>query len=98
MADKKISNSTVRQVAKLARLSFSDDELEKFKGELSDILNYINKLNELNTENVEPTSHAVSGMKNVYREDKERPSLTAEEALKNAPRRLKDFFGVPKVI
>lgn len=84
-------------IAELARLKFSGEELESFTHQLNKILEYIEKLNELDTENVEPLSHPVEG-NNIFREDKLKPSISREEALKNAPDKDEEFFKVPKVI
>ena len=93
-----IDEGIVRKVAKLARLSLSSKDEKKFSDELSLILGYVEKLKEINTDNVEPTSHAVSNVKNVFRIDRTNASISVEEALKNSPKRIKDFFGVPKII
>jgi len=98
MKNKKIDEKTVRHVARLSRLSLNDNDVTSFSHQLSEIISYIDKLNQIDTNSVEATSHAVSDVRNVFREDKVRPSLSREEALGNAPRRIRDFFGVPKVI
>jgi aspartyl-tRNA(Asn)/glutamyl-tRNA(Gln) amidotransferase subunit C len=87
----------VEHIAALARLQFSDEEKEKFTHQLNDILQYIEKLNELDTSKVEPLSHVIE-LSNVFREDVEKPSISAEEALKNAPAKVDTLFKVPKVI
>lgn len=87
----------VKKIAELARLSFTEEEYIQFTGEMNSILEYINKLNELDTTGVEPMSHPAVGV-NFMREDERKPSVTAEEALKNAPAREENFFSVPKVI
>ena len=92
-----ISKQDVEHVAKLARLSLSEDEKQLFTRQLSDILTYIGKLNELDTENVEPTSHVLD-LHTVLREDAVRESLNPEEVLSNAPDREGSFFKVPKII
>ncbi len=93
-----IDNDTVRRVASLARISLDEGELAQYCSELLSIINYISKLNEIDTADVPPTSHAVSTLKNVFRKDVLKPSLSADEALKNAPAREGDFFRVPQVI
>jgi aspartyl-tRNA(Asn)/glutamyl-tRNA(Gln) amidotransferase subunit C len=98
MADKIINEQSVQYVAKLSRLGLLDSEIGKFTSQLGSVLEYIRQLEELDTSHVEPTSHAVSGVKNVFREDEVKQSLPADEALANAPKRIGDFFGVPKVI
>jgi aspartyl-tRNA(Asn)/glutamyl-tRNA(Gln) amidotransferase subunit C len=95
---KVIDEKTVKHVATLSRLSLTDDALGKFTVQLSGILDYINKLNELDTKDCEPTSHALNDMKNVFRADIVKTSLPVDDALANAPKRINDFFGVPKVI
>jgi aspartyl-tRNA(Asn)/glutamyl-tRNA(Gln) amidotransferase subunit C len=95
---KKIDKDIVKHVALLSRLNLSPDELELYCGQLASIISYIEKLNEVETKDVQPTSHAVSALKNVFRRDELKPSLPVEEALKNAPSREGDFFKIPKVI
>jgi aspartyl-tRNA(Asn)/glutamyl-tRNA(Gln) amidotransferase subunit C len=87
----------VEHIAELARLKFSGEELGDFTHQLNEILKYVEKLDELDTENVEPLSHPIEG-NNAFREDKLRPSISREEALKNAPDKDDEFFKVPKVI
>lgn len=98
MKHTRIDKMTVHHIARLSRLSLTEEQVKTFSEELSVILEYISKLNQLDTTNVPPTSHAVSDVKNVFRQDKVKQSLALNEVLKNAPRRIKDFFGVPKVI
>lgn len=93
----KIDEAMVRHVALLSRLTFSGQEIEEFTDNLNRILEYVDKLNELDTQEVKPTSHSLP-MANVFRGDEARPSLSAEEALKNAPEKEKNCFKVPKII
>ena len=93
-----IDKKTVQHVALLSRLSLDDKELELYSKQLASILTYISKLNELDTKNVQPTSHALSTLKNVFRKDVLKPSLLPEDALKNAPAREGGLFKVPQVI
>jgi len=92
-----ITIKEVEHIAALARLEFSDEEKEKFTHQLNDILQYIEKLNELDTSKVEPLSHVIE-LSNVFRDDAVKPSISAEEALKNAPAKVDTLFKVPKVI
>ncbi|MDP2363332.1 MAG: Asp-tRNA(Asn)/Glu-tRNA(Gln) amidotransferase subunit GatC [Ignavibacteria bacterium] len=92
-----VTKKDVEKIAELARLKFSEEELENFTPQMNEILSYMDKLNELDTENVEPLSHPVE-QTNVFREDKLKPSITAEDALKNAPAKDEHHFKVPKVI
>ena len=92
-----VTKKDVEYIAGLARLNFSDEELESYTSQLNEILSYVEKLNQLDTSNVEPLSHPVENV-NVFREDKVKPSIDREEALNNAPDRSELFFKVPKVI
>ena len=92
-----ISREEVEQVARLARLHLSDDELERMREQLDAILAYVDKLQELDVEGVEPTSHAVP-MVNVMRDDELGACLPQEAALANAPDRAGEFFRVPRII
>lgn len=93
----KITRSEVEHVANLARLSFSNEEIDKFTIQLNSILDYIAKLSELNTEGISSVSH-VLGVSNRFRDDREMPSLSVEDALKNAPQKEDGAFVVPKII
>ncbi|MBI4698307.1 MAG: Asp-tRNA(Asn)/Glu-tRNA(Gln) amidotransferase subunit GatC [Nitrospirae bacterium] len=87
----------IERVALLARLELSMEEQEIFSRQLGSIIEYIDKLNELNTAGIEPTAHVLP-MKNIFREDKIRPSLPRDKALQNAPVKTDDFYRVPKII
>ena len=93
----KITIKDVEYVAKLARLSLTDEEKLKFTGQLDAILEHMDELNKLNTENVQPTSHAIV-MKNVFREDEVIKSNTADDIIAGAPQKENRFFKVKKVI
>jgi aspartyl-tRNA(Asn)/glutamyl-tRNA(Gln) amidotransferase subunit C len=87
----------VKYVAHLARISLSPDEEKKIGDQLGHILSYIEKLKEVDVSGVEPTAHAFP-LVNVSRADEVQPSLTQEEALKNAPAQANGLFIVPKIV
>lgn len=93
-----IAKDTVKHVARLSRLSLTEEEVTVFQKQLSSILDYIEQLEEVGIEGVTPTSHVLSSMKNVFRLDEVSPSLSNDEALLNAPDKKDGFFKVPKVI
>lgn len=93
----KFDKTTVEYTAKLARMKLSDEESSVLSSQLADILKYIEKLNQVDTSKVEPTSHVLP-LKNVFREDKVRPSLKPEDVLKNASQKEGNFFKVPRII
>jgi aspartyl-tRNA(Asn)/glutamyl-tRNA(Gln) amidotransferase subunit C len=86
----------VLHVAKLARLALTEEEIERFRGQLSAILEAVGKVSELDLSDVPPTSHPLD-LVNVLAEDDPAPCLSLEEALANAPDREGGFFGVPPV-
>jgi len=87
----------VKYVAHLARLSLSPDEEQKIGAQLSNILGYIEKLKEVDVTGVEPTAHAFP-LINVTRPDEVCPSISHEEALRNAPAQANGLFMVPKIV
>ena len=87
----------IKYVAHLARISLTPDEEKKIGAQLGHVLGYIEKLRELDVTTVEATAHAVP-MVNVTRADEVRPSLSHEEALRNAPRQAGGLFVVPKIV
>jgi aspartyl-tRNA(Asn)/glutamyl-tRNA(Gln) amidotransferase subunit C len=89
-----LSRDQVLHVARLARLELTDDEIERYSGELSKVLDYIEKISELDLSDVEPTSHVVQ-VENVLRGDEPRPSLPADVALESAPDPAPGGFRVP---
>ncbi|MBN1869646.1 MAG: Asp-tRNA(Asn)/Glu-tRNA(Gln) amidotransferase subunit GatC [Candidatus Omnitrophica bacterium] len=92
-----ISENDVKYAAALARIHLEDDEASRLTKDLEKILDYINKLNTLDVKDVQPTSHVLP-LKNVYREDRIRPSLTQKEVLKISVEQQEGSFKVPKVI
>ena len=92
-----IDRKTVENVAKLARLQLSGEELDRYGKQLGAILDYIAKLEKLDVSGLEPLAHAVDTA-NVFRDDVPRPSLPRDAALQNAPEKTADFFIVPKII
>ncbi len=93
----RITLEEVETVAKLARLTVTEEEKQMFAQQLDNILTYVEKLKELDTSQVEPTSHVLP-LKNVFREDEVRPSTPKEDIMSLAPERTDGFFRVPKII
>lgn len=89
-----LSREQVEHVARLARLSLDEDELQRMAGELSKVLDHIEKIRELDLAGVEPTAHVVDVV-NALREDEPEPSLPRETALAAAPEPVAGGFGVP---
>jgi aspartyl-tRNA(Asn)/glutamyl-tRNA(Gln) amidotransferase subunit C len=92
-----LDEAHVRQVALLARLELTDDEIAEYRGSLNSILGYVRALEKLDTSSVEPTSHALR-LTNIFRSDVPKPSFTAEQATANAPESEDLCFRVPAVL
>lgn len=92
-----ITESTVRHVAKLARLELTPDEESQFTEQLGAILGYVEQLADVDVAGVEPTAHAIP-LSNVARPDAPRPSLSRDEVLQNAPVTEQGMFRVPRII
>ncbi len=93
-----ISKEDVFYVSGLSRLKIDVSKIDQFQSQLSDILGYIDQLNELDTENISPTSHVITSIKNVFRDDEPEESITPEQALQNAPDKENNFFKVTRII
>jgi aspartyl-tRNA(Asn)/glutamyl-tRNA(Gln) amidotransferase subunit C len=89
-------NSTIK-LAKLARLSVNDNQLNSLEKDLKSILKFIDQLKEINTENIDPTSNSLD-QKLILRDDIAENTLSNEDLLKNVPESELGFFVVPKVI
>ena len=87
----------VKYVAHLARLALTPEEEQKLGAQLSHILSYVEKLKEVDVSGIEPTAHAFP-LINVTRADEARPSLSQEDALRNAPAQANGLFIVPKIV
>jgi aspartyl-tRNA(Asn)/glutamyl-tRNA(Gln) amidotransferase subunit C len=89
-----LSRDQVLHVARLARLELTDEEIERFSGELSKVLDWIEKIGELDLDEVPPTSHVID-VENALRADEPRPSLPRDAALASAPDAALGGFRVP---
>src|SRR3954468_9157874 len=90
-----LSREQVLHVARLARLQLSEDEPQRFGGELSKVVDWIDKIGELgDLADVAPTSHVVD-VENALRPDETRPSLPRDTALASAPEAGDGGFRVP---
>ena len=92
-----IDNSTVKKVAKLARLKVEAKEEKNLKNELNNILEWVDKLQKVDTENIDPML-SVSNEPMPMREDMVTSKLNNKQILSNAPEKKAGFFVVPKVV
>ena len=92
-----ITRDQAQYIAKLAKLSFQDEELDKMAQDMQSILNFAREINALDTADVKPMEHVLP-IQNVLRTDGEPLPFSREELLKNAPEQMDGCFMVPKVI
>lgn len=96
-----ISRDEVAHLARLARLDLSEEEIAHYAGQIDDIVETVAAVRDVDTEGVEPLSHPtqnVDGAVSVMREDTPKPSLTAEQALDQAPQQDQQRFQVPRIL
>ena len=92
-----LSEKLVRDIAHLSRIHLKDEEIKHLTKDLEAILHYIEKLQKLNVEKTPPTSHVLP-LKNVFREDVLKPSLSQSKVMNMAVSKHKGSFKVPQVI
>ena len=93
----RITRDDVAHVADLARLTLSDEELDRFTDQLAAVLDHARDVEALDTAGVPPTAHPLP-LRNVLRDDEVRPSLDRDEVLAAAPATEDHRFAVPPVL
>lgn len=93
----RLTREEVRHIALLARVGLSEEEIEKLREQLSNILENFEILQEVDTSDVPPTAQ-VTGLENVMRDDESAPSFPREEILANAPLQEDGFFRIKAVL
>ena len=92
-----ISREEVAHLARLSRLAVTDEELDRFAGQLDVILQSVARVGEVAADDIPPTSHSVP-LTNVLREDVIVPGLGQAEALSGAPDAEQGRFRVPRIL
>lgn len=93
----KLSREEVLHIARLARLGLTEDELERLREQLSNILENFQILQQVDTNDVPPTAQSIP-LQNITKDDKVAPSLGTDDVLANAPRKEKEYFRVKAVL
>jgi aspartyl-tRNA(Asn)/glutamyl-tRNA(Gln) amidotransferase subunit C len=93
----KLTREEVLHIAKLARLGVTGEDVQRFREQLSTILENFTSLQKVNTEGIPPTSQP-NPLQNVLKDDNIAPSLLQEDVLANAPRREGEFLRVKAVL
>lgn len=92
-----ITRDQVAHVARLARLSFTESELDRYTEQLQKILAHAEQVSALTTEDVPPTAHALP-LRNVFRPDVVGACLPQDKALSTAPAAEDGRFRVPRIM
>ena len=93
----KIDKVKIQHLGKLAKLNFSELEMQKMMHDLEEILRFVNKLSEIDTNNISPLTHIHNEI-NIYRDDLARSTNFKTPILENAPSQNSDYIKVPKVL
>ena len=93
----RLTTDEVRHIAVLARVGMTEEEIERMRGQMSNILEHFEALQRVDTEEVEPTGH-FADLETVMRDDEVTPSRDKEDMLANAPHREGDFIRVMAVL
>lgn len=91
-----LTREEVEHIADLARLALTEEEKERFRQQLSAVLEYAARLQELDTEAIPPTA-TVLPLRNIMRPDEPRPPAPQEDILANAPDKEENCFKVPAI-
>ena len=97
MENPRLTPEEVKHIALLYRMGLDEQEVERLRHQLSDILESFSALQEVDTRDVPPTGHSVA-MQNVMRDDDTAAPMPSEDTLANAPLREDDFFRVKAVL
>ena len=91
-----VDEKLVKEIASLARLDLTNEEIEIFVSQFKDILDYVGILNEVDTEDV-PPAYLSSANQSMTREDEIEPSVSTSEFLANAPEAQDEYIIIPRV-
>ena len=93
----RLTTDEVKHIAALARVGITDEEVERMRGQLSDILDHFDVLQQVDTERVDPTGH-LAELQSVMRDDEARESSPKDEMLANAPQQEGAYIRVKAVL
>jgi len=93
----KLSREEVLHIALLARLGLTESEVDKFREQLSNILENFEVLQQADTTDIPPTAQSIP-LQNVMKTDEVSDSLPQEQVLANAPRKEGEYFRVRAVL
>ena len=94
----RLSADEVRRVAALCKIGFTDNEIERLRDEMAELIGEVSVLQRIDTSGIEPTGHAVEEVRTVMRDDVPAPALSVDDVLSNAPRREGQYFRVQAIM
>lgn len=92
-----VTKDEVKYIASLAKLYFSEDEIEQMTKEMDALVSFADTLSQLDTDAIDPTAH-IQAVENVFRVDGSPQDFPTDKALSNAPEKIEGCFAVPKVV
>jgi len=92
-----IDKATIKHLAGLSRLQFSEEELERYSRDMENIFNYANLLKNIDTSDINPSAHAIP-LQNVFKADEVNPYQNIDKILENAPHVEEHSFVVPRIL
>lgn len=92
-----VTDDLIAYVSRLARLSLTEAERRELATHFRKVIDFVEELQRLDLEDVDPSIFSL-GASNVDREDEVLPSLSSEDALRNAPEKQQTFFVVPRIL
>lgn len=92
-----VEKEEILHIAKLASLNIKEEEIEEYRKNLQDVLNFANIVNGVNTDNVSESIGSTSNI-NIFREDQVKEFEDKKALLQNAPEKQNNMFNIPKVI
>jgi aspartyl-tRNA(Asn)/glutamyl-tRNA(Gln) amidotransferase subunit C len=92
-----VNRELIEEVAAVARLKLTDEEINKFIPQLKEIMEYFSMLSEIDTEGIEPSFQPIR-LRNRLREDSPRECISQEEALRNSSQNKDGYFKGPKAV
>ena len=93
----RLSREEVTHIATLCRIGMTDEDLERFAEQLSQILEQFEVLDRVDTSDIPPTAQTFD-MHSVFRDDAPGEALPQDDALLNAPRREEQYFRVQAIL
>jgi aspartyl-tRNA(Asn)/glutamyl-tRNA(Gln) amidotransferase subunit C len=92
-----LSPEEVKKIATMARIELREDEIEKYRNDLSSVLDYVDALKEVNTDGLEIVS-SVTGLENVDRPDEPKTVDYQEKIMRNAPERKDRYYKLKSIL